>query len=123
MNRFQPALIALTLALAAGAAEAQQPGVQPSTPYQYSPPTVSPYLNLLNRGNPGINYYGIVRPQIQANQQFQTLQYGLARTTAEAEAANATATAPAPGQLPDTGHATGFMTYTKYFNTVSPRGR
>lgn len=26
-------------------------------------PTTSPYLNLLGRGNPAINYYGIVRPQ------------------------------------------------------------
>ena len=27
-------------------------------------PSVSPYLNLLGRGNPAINYYGIVRPQM-----------------------------------------------------------
>jgi len=123
MIRFQPALIVLTLALAAGAAQAQSPvGQPPASPYRYSPPIVSPYLNLLNRGNPAINYVGIVRPEIQAQQQFQMLQYGLARTTAEAEAAVNTTTA-APGQLPDTGHATGFMTYTKYFNTTAPRSR
>jgi hypothetical protein len=122
MSRFQPALIALTLALAAGAAQAQSPvGQPPALPYRYSAPVVSPYLNLLNRGNPAINYYGIVRPQVQANQQIQMLQYGLARTTAEEEAANATTAAP--GQPPETGHVTGFMTYQKYFNTFAPRGR
>lgn len=122
MFRFRPALVALTVALAAGAASAQSPvGQPPASPYHYSPPLVSPYLNLLNRGNPAVNYYGIVRPQIQANQQIQMLQYGLARTTAEEEAAaNSAAT---PGQLPDTGHVTGFMTYPKYFNTFAPQRR
>lgn len=37
-----------------------------------SRPTTSPYLNLLGRGNPAINYFGIVRPQ----QQFQNLMSG-----------------------------------------------
>jgi hypothetical protein len=38
-------------------------------------PTFSPYLNLLNRGNnPGLNYLGIVRPQMQLQQQFNQLQ-------------------------------------------------
>ena len=124
MSRFQPALIALTLALAAGTAQAQQPaGRPPVTPY--SPPVFSPYLNLVNRGNPGINYYGIVRPEVQANQQFQMLQFGLARTNADLDAAVAASAnqANASGQLPDTGHVAGFMTYTRYFNTVNPRGR
>lgn len=37
-----------------------------------SRPTTSPYLNLMGRGNPAINYFGIVRPQ----QQFQTFLSG-----------------------------------------------
>ncbi len=45
-----------------------QPGFGPAT--SYSPPAVSPYLNLLNRGNPAVNYYGIVRQQIQQGQQL-----------------------------------------------------
>jgi hypothetical protein len=42
---------------------------------------------------------------------------GLGTVTAAANPANA------PGQPPDTGRVAGFMTYTKYFNTVNPRGR
>jgi hypothetical protein len=120
MSRFKPALIALTLLLAAAAARAQAP-VQPPTQL-YTPPVVSPYLNLLNRGNPAINYYGIVRPQMQQTQQLQMLQFGLTRTAEEATAA-LTQPTTAPGALPDTGHTAGFMTYTRYFNTVNPRGR
>lgn len=124
MSRMKPALIALIAALAAGAVQAQPPAVQPPTA-PYTAPVVNPYLNLLNRGNPAINYYGIVRPQIQQSQQLQMLQFGLARTAQEAATAEQTATT-APGAsaaLPDTGHVAGFMTYTKYFNTVNPRGR
>ena len=91
MNRIVPSLMALTMALTAGAANAQQPG---SYSKPYSPPVLPPYLNLLNRGNPAINYYGIIRPQIQQEQQLQTLQYGLNRTAAEATAAETAATTP-----------------------------
>ena len=120
MSRFKLALIAVTLALAASAARAQ-PGVQPTQP-NYTPPVLNPYLNLLRGGNPAINYYGLVRPQMQQAQQLHMLQNGLARTTAEADAALAAPTTPT-GVLADTGHTVGFMTYSRYFNTVAPRGR
>jgi hypothetical protein len=120
MSRFKLTLITLTLALAASAVQAQ-PGVQPTT-QPYSPPVLNPYLNLLRGGNPAINYYGLVRPQMQQTQQLQMLQSGLAHTTAEAEAA-ALAPTTSTGVLADTGHSVGFMTYTRYFNTVAPRGR
>ena len=80
MNRIVPVLTAL--ALTAGAASAQQPGTY-TPPYTPSSPTTSPYLNLLHSGNPAINYYGIVRPQIQQSEQLQQLQFGLNRTAAE----------------------------------------
>ncbi len=123
MFRMKSALIALTLALAASAARAQAPVQPPTQPY--SGPVLNPYLNLLNRGNPAINYYGIVQPQIQQGQQLRMLQFGLTRTAQEAATAEQTATT-APGAsttLPETGHVAGFMTQTKYFNTVNPRGR
>jgi hypothetical protein len=120
MSRFKLAFIALSLVLAASAAQAQQPVVQPTQPY--TPPVLNPYLNLLRGGNPAVNYYGLVRPQMQQNQQLQRLQNGLARTTEEVEAAAATP-AMTPGVLADTGHTVGFMTYSRFFNTVSPRGR
>ena len=41
-------------------------------------PTVSPYLNLgRGGGNPAVNYYGIVRPQMDTNRAFQQLDPGL----------------------------------------------
>jgi hypothetical protein len=121
MSRFKPALIALTLFVTATAARAQAPVQPPTQPY--SPPVISPYLNLLNRGNPAaINYYGIIRPQVQQSQQLQLLQFGLTKTAEEATAA-LTQPTTAPGALPDTGHAVGFMTYPRYFNTVNPHGR
>ncbi len=117
MSPLKPVLIALALVLAAGAVHAQAP-IAPLGPTQpYSPPVVSPYLNLLNRGNPAINYYGIVRPELQEQQQLQRLQFGLARTDAEIEATTAA------GGLPTTGHTVGFMTQSRYFNTVNVRGR
>ena len=96
------------------------PGQTP-TP-AFSQPAVSPYLNLLNRGNPAINYYGIVRPQIQQGQQLQTLQYGLTHAVDEIATDQGTTTTT-PGALAPTGHVAGFMTYPKYFNTVNSRGR
>ncbi len=119
MNRIVLALTALTMALTLGAANAQQPRAPYTQPY--SPPVLNPYLNLLNRGNPAINYYGIVRPQIEQGQQLQVLQYGLNRTAAEVNAAETAATTPGP--LAPTGHTVGFMTYTRYFNTLNARGR
>jgi hypothetical protein len=38
------------------------------------PPVLSPYLNLNNRGNPAINFYNFVQPQLQNNQQFGGFQ-------------------------------------------------
>jgi hypothetical protein len=119
MVRFKPALIALTLALAAGTVYAQPIAPQTPTQQPYSPPVFSPYLNLLNRGNPAINYYGIVRPEVQDQQQLQRLQFGLARTNAEIQAATTTT----PGLLPTTGQTAGFMTQAHYFGTVNVRGR
>lgn len=40
-------------------------------------PTISPYLNLDRGGNPAVNFYGLVRPQIDANRAFQQLDPAL----------------------------------------------
>lgn len=41
-------------------------------------PTVSPYVNLLRSGSgTGLNYYGLVRPELQFGQSLQQLQLGL----------------------------------------------
>ncbi len=50
------------------------------------------------------------------------LQFGLNRTAAGSGDRGETA-ATTPGAVADTGHTVGFMTYTRYFNTVNARGR
>lgn len=66
-------IAAMAMALALGApASAQYRPSYPGGPYPGSTPTVSPYLNILGRGNPAINYYGITRPQIE----FRNALYG-----------------------------------------------
>src|SRR5262245_26793062 len=37
-------------------------------------PAVSPYLNLTRGGLPAVNYFGLVRPQIETQQALQNLQ-------------------------------------------------
>ncbi len=76
---------------------------------QFSRPTVSPYLNLLNGGNPALNYYGLVRPQFAYDRAFQTLGANvnsLGANVNSLEAAN---------QAPQTGHRSSFMTHNQYF--------
>jgi hypothetical protein len=47
------------------------PGM-PQNPYIRPP--VSPYLNLTRGGNPAVNYFGLVQPQLQTTEQLQMLQ-------------------------------------------------
>ncbi len=86
----------------------------------YSPPVinprppVSPYLNIL-RGNPAVNYYGIVRPQQQTAQQLSQLQRDIATTQTPSLAI------PLDQQLLgvldiSTGHPVSFQNTSHYFN-------
>jgi len=67
-------------------------------------PGISPYLNLARGGNPAINYYGLVRPQIAAAQAFQTLGSNI--VDLETSIAN---------QPVQTGVRASFMTHKGYF--------
>jgi hypothetical protein len=69
-------------------------------------PPVSPYLNLLNTGDPAINYYGLVRPQFAYNRAIQNLGNELNYLEATPQ-----------GNLPpsQTGIRSTFMTQYKYF--------
>jgi hypothetical protein len=82
MNRYLELLV-LAIAIVAGIgspAAAQNPFPYNQNPYNsylqqsqqqnQRPPVLSPYLNLLNRGNPAVNYYNFVQPQLQQNQQY-----------------------------------------------------
>jgi hypothetical protein len=79
---------------------AGRPGVGP-----VARPAVSPYLNLLRGGNPAINYYGLVRPQIAAGKALQEL------------GENVNSLEGAVTQPLQTGHTSSFMTQSRYFMT------
>jgi hypothetical protein len=98
---------------------------------QYLPPQVSPYgnqvyspyINLLRnsngRGNPAVNYMGIVQPQMEAQTTFQQLQGQITtgRQTLPGVAP------PRNNGVTDTGYsAARFMQYNQYFLSL-PNGR
>jgi hypothetical protein len=100
--------LTLTLALALPGAQAQVPVTPRGVPGYMTPP-VSPYINLLRRGSPAaVNYYGIVRPEIQFENALGNLQQQV--TTLGTETGEA-----GPGGLPPTGHPVQFMNYSHYF--------
>lgn len=73
-----------------------------------SSPTFSPYLNLLRRGNPAVNYYGLVRPEVQSRAAIGQLQQsvqGLDSTIAEGQNASSLAT----------GHPTQFQNLSHFY--------
>jgi len=100
---------------AGGQNTAQQPNA-----YQSRPP-VSPYLNLLNRGNPGVNYYNFVRPQIQAQGPMamtpQTIASAYAPEDVFTDPQDPLSRWPRP-----TGHPAGFVSYQSYYNTLGTMG-
>lgn len=90
------------------------PGMPPGAPRPMTP-AISPYINLLRPGAmPAINYYGLVRPQVQAQQAITNL-------TREVQAVEATQQSmlmfPGADQAGSvtTGHAAGFFTHTRYY--------
>jgi hypothetical protein len=82
------------------------PGLGPSG----ASPTVSPYLNLLrnngNGGSPALNYFTLVRPQVQSNQALLGLTYD--------QSQNRQAIGDLTG-VSFTGHPTQFLNYGGYF--------
>ncbi len=103
--------------LAAGPARAQMPYSQPMVNPYYRPP-ISPYLNLALPGNTAINYYGLVRPQVQAMNAINQLQGQVLQNQQALYAAEAYG----PQQLPVTGHAAGFQNHQAYFQNWRTRG-
>src|SRR5262245_24899907 len=124
MNTWRIAWIGLGLAIGmtctGSAAHAQIPGYQMD---RSKTPTFSPYLNLLRGGtSPAINYYGIVRPEITFGNSLY--QLGLQQNVLQGQALGNQGTELAAfTQLPATGHATGFMTQSRYFQTTNAASR
>jgi hypothetical protein len=91
-------------AVAGGEARAQPP---------YTRPAVSPYLNLLRRGSsPAINYYDLVRPQVEFRNSIQRLQQQQTDLSQDV-AAGQQALPPLT-----TGHPAEVMNYGPYFMTM-----
>ena len=71
-------------------------------------PAVSPYINLLRAGSSaGVNYYGLVKPEIE----FRT---GIQRNQQQIAAGQQSLTEFSAG-LSTTGHPTRYMTHWSYF--------
>ena len=99
----------------------QQYGTQQPNAYQprVAPP-VSPYLNLLNRGNPGVNYYNFVRPQLQAQSPMAvppTIASAYAPEDVFLDPQDPLSRWPRP-----TGHPAGVLSYQTYYNTFGTMG-
>jgi hypothetical protein len=75
-------------------------------------PPVSPYINLLRRGNPTfLNYYGLVRPEQRFTSAIGTLQQ---QTGSNQQLITDLDTAL---EAPVTGHRTSFLNNARYFLT------
>ena len=116
MNRWWIIAVA-ALSTSAGhtaSARAQFPIGGYNPPQMMAPPAVSPYLNLNRPGSlPAINYYGLVRPQLQTQQQLQGLQYQQG-----ALATNLGGGMVVPGQqvmMATTGHPVFYFDYARFF--------
>lgn len=116
----RPALPALALALFAAAPLLAQPVPPGGVPQR---PTFSPYLNLLNRGaGPAVNYFGMVRPQQQFQQQAGLLQQQLNTANTEFQSLQLQNQQLATGLinvfLPQTGNVAVFNNTGNYFNRI-----
>lgn len=111
-------LLAITTAILLGAGVQFAQAQQPFSNVQQQP-TVSPYLNLLNRQGQGLpNYQTLVRPQIRTDQEFARQQGQLSqiqRRQAGLAAGGAFGPRGISTQIRGTGHITRFMDYSHYF--------
>lgn len=111
------AVVALAAVAAPAAAQPQVPGGGAQRP------VFSPYLNLLNGGSsPALNYFGLVLPQQQFQQQAAQLQQQLSGANSDFLALQNQNRMLAGGLidlfLPSTGHVGTFNNTGGYFNRV-----
>jgi hypothetical protein len=108
--------VAATVVLLFGSGvNAQAPQIGTYSPPVTNPrPVISPYLNLNRTGvNPAINYFGIVRPQMENHQAIQNLQQQVQVTQGMMQ------TQPGPmanDEIAPTGRTVGsYFNYSHYF--------
>ncbi len=115
------ALAGAALALGASTAHAQGIGFgfqrPPTSPVNHPP--VNPILNSLGRGQGGVGYYTLTRPQVDANRAINQLQYGL-QGLQQGQGATA-AVPPGTPTVGQTGHLTTFFNYSHYYTYPAPR--
>lgn len=87
-------------------------------------PPFSPYLNLLRQGgSTTLNYYGLVRPEIQTRNAVMGLQQQVnANQNLLVGMAGQNNDPSGNAGLPDTGHAAVFLNTGSYFLTLTPNG-
>jgi hypothetical protein len=116
----------IVLALLGGLTAVPAARAQVPTPYRPPPlsPAYSPYLNLNRSGaSAAQNYYGLVRPQIDARNAIGTLQQQVG--TLDQVVSTQAAMAYDPNAV-TTGHPVSFMNYGGYFAGLGgsrPSGR
>jgi hypothetical protein len=114
---------ALGLLVVLGPERASAQFMQPPASFGQMPPNplgipqFSPYLNLMRGNNPGINYFGVVQPQLQTQQSLMQLQQQQTLLEQQQQL-SLTGLVPVGGlggaPLP-TGHQAQFMNYLHYF--------
>jgi hypothetical protein len=100
-------LVTLVTLFATGTAWGQgfaRPGTVP-----FQRPVLSPYLNLARGGNTAINYYGLVRPQIDFTNSISALEQQVQSSQAAGIGGEGESAALV------TGHSTRFFNYSHYF--------
>ncbi len=118
MKRFVLAAMGtLAILLAAARPSAAQAPFQNPFPNPIQPPTrtppVSPFINLFRAGNSAaINYYGLVRPEIEFRNSYQRLQ----QQVTDIQQQSPYSPEETSG-LPPTGHFAQFNTQGRYFMT------
>ncbi len=107
MMRFSyPSVFTVVFSVAMGGGELHAQPV-PGIGASGASPAYSPYLNLLrNSTTSNLNYFSLVRPQLQTNQALQNLNNEMTQRQAEDQAG---------GGLSGTGHPTQFLNYGGYF--------
>jgi hypothetical protein len=122
--------LTLTLATAgcslmtSASASAQGTIGQYSQPQWQSRPALSPYLNMLRPGsNPALNYYGLVRPQMNTAQNLQNLQQQVQQLDSTVLNQGMSTGQPSAGSFLTTGHPVAFLNYGTFFPMYGRGGR
>jgi hypothetical protein len=82
------------------------------SPPQVGPPAFSPWLNMNRPGGGATNYFGMVKPQMQTQQQLQNLQY---QQNLLQSGVGTGVGADQNVPLSTTGHPVRYMDYSRYF--------